>query len=160
MIRTWAREITLAATVFALMSCQQNSRDREIEAEIRGYYNALSARDWESFGSYFWPGATLATVWLPPRDSSRHLMVISVEEFIARAPEGPDSKPIFEEKPTAITLTASNDLAQAWVHYEARFGDPEDVSEWMGIDAFTLLLHEGRWKIVSISYSSAEDAAR
>jgi hypothetical protein len=44
------------------------------------------------------------------------------------------------------------DLAQAWVRYRARFGDPGEVSEWEGMDAFTLLRHGGRWGIVELVF--------
>jgi hypothetical protein len=48
-------------------------------------------------------------------------------------------------------------LAQAWVSYRARFGDPGDVTEWEGIDAFTLIRHEGQWKISSLAYLSKDE---
>jgi len=47
------------------------------------------------------------------------------------------------------------DLAQVWANYKARFGEPGDVAEWSGVDAFTLMKHDGRWKIVSLAYSAA-----
>jgi hypothetical protein len=45
-------------------------------------------------------------------------------------------------------------LAQAWVRYQARFGDLGDVREWNGLDAFTLMQHEGRWRIVALAFAS------
>jgi hypothetical protein len=37
----------------------------------------------------------------------------------------------------------------------ARFGDSTDVATWRGIDAFTLMKHDGRWRIVSLAYTDA-----
>ena len=54
---------------------------------------------------------------------------------------------------TDARITRSGNLAQAWVHYHARFGDPGELMEWSGIDAFTLLYHDGEWKIVEIVYT-------
>jgi hypothetical protein len=48
-------------------------------------------------------------------------------------------------------------LAQAWVRYGARFGDPGDVQEWEGIDSFALMQLDGRWKIAALVFAS-EDA--
>ncbi len=134
----------------------QDSLQQEILAELQSYYDDLSARDWEAFARHFWPGATMATVWPPPGDSALRLMLIPVEEFIAHAPEGPGSKPIFEERPLKTQITVHGNLAQAWAHYEARFGEEGQIMEWRGIDAFTLLQHEGRWKIISVSYTSED----
>jgi hypothetical protein len=53
-------------------------------------------------------------------------------------------------------VSANNDIAQVWAAYDARFGDPGDVQEWSGIDAFTLLRFEGRWRISSIAYMSTD----
>ncbi|MBW3554544.1 MAG: nuclear transport factor 2 family protein [Gemmatimonadetes bacterium] len=54
-----------------------------------------------------------------------------------------------------VAVTIEGPLAQAWARYEARFGDPGDVAEWSGIDAFTLMKHDGRWRIVSLAYAPA-----
>ncbi len=82
------------------------------------------------------------------------MVASSISDFVAQVPRGPGSKPIFEERMTRAEVRAVNDLAQVWVHYTARFGEPGEVEEWFGIDAFTLLKHQGRWKIVSPVYSA------
>ncbi len=78
----------------------------------------------------------------------------SIDEFIAQAPQGPGSKEIFEEWIIDVQLRVSGNLAQAWVRYGARFGDPGDISEWEGIDAVTLINHDGNWKIASLAFAS------
>jgi len=44
-----------------------------------------------------------------------------------------------------------------WARYTARFGDPGSVRTWKGIDAFTLMRHEGRWRIVSLAYTDVPE---
>lgn len=126
----------------------------EILAELQEYYADFSARDWEAFSNHFWPGATITTVWQPPGETGERVVVTSIPEFVEQAPEGPGSREIFEEEMTSADLRVTGNLAQAWARYSARFGDPGDVAEWEGTDAFTLLRHEGRWKIVSLVFAS------
>ena len=125
--------------------------------ELETYYADFSARDWAAFADHFWPDATLTAVWQPPGESSERVVATSVPEFVAKAPEGPGSATVFEEWMTAATLrVTSNGLAQAWVDYEARFGEPDALMEWSGIDAFTLMRHDGRWRITSLAYVAAQ----
>ena len=128
----------------------------EVRAELLSYYADFSARDWEKFAGHFWPGATLTTVWQPPGEPAPRVVVTSIPEFIAKAPEGPGSKPIFEEKMTSAEMRIHGNLAQVWARYEAKFGEPGQVMEWSGIDAFTLMKHGGRWRIVSLAYAGEE----
>lgn len=124
--------------------------------ELDSYYADFSARNWERFSSHFWPGATITSIWQPPGADSERVVVTPVPEFVARAPEGPGSRQIFEEERLGAQMRISGRLAQVWARYRARFGDPGDVAEWEGIDAFTLMRHQGRWKIVSLVFASDE----
>ena len=126
----------------------------EVVRELRNYYHDFSARDWEAFADHFWPNATLATLWTPPGAESLELQASTVPEFVAKAPEGPGSATIFEEWMTSAEIHVDGDLAQVWALYGARFGEPDDLVEWSGTDAFTLLQHEGRWRIVSLAWAS------
>lgn len=126
----------------------------EILAELEGYYADFSARDWVRFRDHFWSGATLTAVWQPPGEDTERVVITSLDDFVARAPEGPGSREIFEERMLEAEVTVQGALAQVWARYEARFGDPGDVREWTGIDAFTLMRHDGRWRIVSLSYAN------
>lgn len=131
--------------------------DPAAEADVRAlldrYYGDFSARDWDRFADHFWPGAILSTLWQAPGDSVPSVFVSTVPEYVARAPEGPGSQPIFEERLLEARVTVEGSLAQVWARYEARFGSPGDVMEWTGVDAFTLLRHDGRWRIVSLAYA-------
>jgi hypothetical protein len=124
--------------------------------ELRSYYRDLSARNWLAFSDHFWPGATIATRWQPAGEDSLRVWTTTVPEFVAAAPMGPDSRAIFEESMLDARIRLVGDLAQAWVTYRARFGDPGAVEEWEGVDAFTLLQHAGRWRIVSLTFGRTD----
>ncbi len=126
----------------------------EVLAELRQYYADFSARDWEAFASHFWKGASITTVWQLPGEPAERVVVTSIPDFVAQAPAGPGSKPIFEEKMTGAEVRVFQNLAHVWARYDARFGDQGSVMEWSGIDAFTLMKHEGRWKIVALVFSA------
>jgi hypothetical protein len=124
---------------------------------LRAYYRDFSARDWEAFQDHFWPGATITTIWQQPGDDSARVHVSTIDAFVAQAPQGPGSRSIFEESMLSSRIRVTGTLAQAWVRYRARFGDPGDVMEWEGTDAVTLLRHEGRWRIVALVFASDAD---
>jgi hypothetical protein len=123
-----------------------------ILAELRTYYRDFSARNWTAFAGHFWPGADLTTIWQPPGEDSARVVATSVPDFVAQAPRGPGSRAIFEERMLEARITTTGDLAQAWVRYRATFGNPGQVSEWEGTDAFTLLRHHGQWRIAALAF--------
>ena len=60
---------------------------------------------------------------------------------------------MFSEELVSADIRVTGGLAQAWVRYRARFGDPGDIAEWEGTDAFSLLAVDGQWKIVSLAFA-------
>ena len=131
----------------------QDINEEEILTVITVYYKDFSDRNWEKFSKHFWDRATLTTVWQPSDEDSPRVISVTVPEFVEQAHLGPDSKPIFEEKMTNAEVRVYKILAHVWAHYDARFGDPGNITEWKGIDAFTLIKHEGKWKITSLAYT-------
>lgn len=161
--RTWGAVAAMGLAVAAWAGIPDGARAQAtkiagnraaVRAELEAYYEDLSARDWEAFADHFWPDGTLATVWRPPDEDRERVETITVEEFIERAPRGPGSKEIFEERMTSLEIRLSLPIAQARARYEARFGDPGNVREWKGTDVFTLVRHEQRWRIVSVAYAA------
>ena len=124
-----------------------------VVAVVTAYYNDFSARDWDAFASHFWPGADITTVFPPPGDSVPRVVIMPVPDFVARAPEGPGSREVFEERPEHIEVDVRGDIAVVWVRYRARFGDPGDVREWAGTDMFTLVRYDDVWKIVELAFT-------
>ena len=130
----------------------------EAEAELRNrverYYATLTARNWEAYRDFFWPEATLTTVWQPPGEDAPRVVMTSIEQFIENTDQGPDSKPIFEENLLGQDARLLENLGQVWARYEARFGDSTNVMTWRGVDAFTWMRHDGEWRIVSMAYTN------
>lgn len=122
-------------------------------AELERYYRDFSAREWEAYAGHFWPGATLTTVWAPPGESGPRVVATTVPDFVRQAPMGPGSQPIFSERMLDADVRLHGNLAQAWARYEVRFGTADSIATWRGIDAFTLMAHDGRWRIVSLAYT-------
>lgn len=160
------RGLAVAAMLLGWASClrpePETSADGAVRAQLIRYYDALSARDWERLPTSFWPNATLTTIWRPPDEPEQRVWTTTVPAFIAAAPEGPDSQPIFEERPVSMEVRVDGRLASAWVRYRARFGSPDALACWTGTDLFTLIRQDREWRIVSIAYDGDEgsDAAR
>lgn len=125
----------------------------EVREMLKSYYATFSDRDWDRFQDHFWPGAIMTTIWMPPGEEVERVVATTVPEFVAQAPLGPGSKEVFEERMESASIRVDGNLAQAWARYEARFGDPGEIMEWTGIDAFSLLKHGGTWRIVSLTYA-------
>lgn len=123
-------------------------------AELRAYYRDLSARDWSALRDHFWSGGTITTIWRPVGEERERVVVQTAAEFAEAGPEGPGSREIFEEEMVSHRIDAdgSAGVATVWADYRARFGDPGDVTEWEGTDVFTLLRHDGRWRIASLVF--------
>lgn len=122
-------------------------------SELRSYYADFSARDWDAFARHFWPGATLTTVWQPAGEPRPRIVATTVPAFVEQAPAGPGSKPIFEDRLLGADIRVHGGLAHAWARYAVRFGDSASVATWRGIDAFTLMWHDGRWGITALAYT-------
>lgn len=127
---------------------------QDILGFVSAYYDALSDRDWDRFADHFWPAATIVTIWQPPGEASERVHSSTVQQFIDRAPEGPGSREIFEERMTAARVHVHGNLATVFARYHARFGDPGDIMEWDGTDSFSLMRFEGRWRIVALSFAA------
>lgn len=148
------RSARAVALLVMLAACADEAEEAAVRDAVVRYYDRLSARDWDGLRASFWPDASLSTVWQPPGESSPRVVMTPIGEFIALAPEGPDSRSIFEERPLEVDVRAVAGVATAWVRYAARFGDPGDVTCWTGTDAITLLRHDGAWRIASLAYAN------
>jgi hypothetical protein len=125
-----------------------------VEALLKQYYNDMTARDWKKYRAHFWDNGTITTVWKHPNDSTAKVDVTTIDDFVKETPAGPDSQPIFEEIMKSSKISVQGNIAEAWVEYDAKFGTKENQTEWSGTDVFTLLRHNGEWKIVSLVFES------
>ena len=139
----------------------QQTRLTDVEKLLTGlvndYYDDMSRRDWSAYRTYFWDNATITTVWQAPDDSIAQVHVITIDEFIAQTPNGPDSQPIFEEQPTTIRTDIQGNLAVVWADYDAKFGSQDSLMTWSGTDMFSFLRSNNEWKIVSLTFEPEQD---
>ena len=131
-----------------------SSEDAALEKILEEYYRDMSNRDWEKYRGYFWDDATITTAWKKPGESATRVHIITIDEFIVATPQGPDSQPVFSEKMKTASIHIRNNLADAWVEYDAEFGKPDSLMKWSGTDVFTFLRNEGKWKIVSLVFEN------
>lgn len=125
-----------------------------VGAMLKQYYQDMTDRDWSQYRSHFWENATLTTEWQKPGDTVSRVHVITIDEFIREAPNGPGSAPVFEERMTGSKVEIRGNLATVWAKYEAKFGQPDHLEQWSGLDVFSLMKHEGQWKIVSLVFEA------
>ena len=167
---TWVRKEQRSAQYYGLRNdyqwCMSDKTRDPVEALQQAFGDDLDVvtmlalepkpvdRDWTRFQDHFWPGATLTTVWAPDPEEGERVVVTTIPDFVAQAPLGPGSREVFEERMVSARLEIAGGLAQAWVRYDARFGDPGAIVEWSGIDAFNLIRHQGQWRIVSLAYAA------
>jgi hypothetical protein len=125
----------------------------EVYNALRGYYAALTSRDWRLLGTHFWPRATITTIRVPPGDTAERVHTLSIEEFVAGA--GSVRAAVFSTEPVRASIVTYGDLADAWVTYRARVGAaPGAVAAHHGIDAFHLMRREGRWRIAGLAFQN------
>lgn len=132
----------------------RSAAEAEVLTMLERYYGDLSSQDFDLLRRDFWPEATLTTTWKADDADAPEVKVITIDEFIAEAPNGPGSRSIFEERMTSADVRVQGTIAQVWANYEARFGDPGDIMEWSGIDAFTLFHHDGEWRIAALVFAA------
>lgn len=132
---------------------QNQGQVNELTSLIEEYYKTMSNRNWPEYQEMFCEEGTLTTVWSDSTGVERQIHTSTIQDFVASTAEGPDSQPIFEERPLNIEVEVKGILANAWVRYEAKFGSKESLMEWTGYDLFSFINHEGKWKIVSIVFA-------
>ena len=152
--------LVILGSLLFLSSCDNNNSAngnteiKEVENFIVEYYEVMSSRNWSAYQDFFADKAILTTVWHESSDADPQIFTNTISEFVAQTANGPDSKPIFEEKPLTIEVELKNNLASVWAKYEAKFGSANELVEWEGYDLFSLLKHNDKWYITSITYLS------
>jgi len=148
--------VNLGSAVAQAPNSQAGSRTDSLRAEVvaalEEYYDALSDRDWDRFRRTFWGGGIITALWGGPQGGEPSARTQSVADFIAAAPSGPGSREIFEEQMITAEVDVRGAIANVFVRYRARFGDPGDLSAWEGVDSFVLMKARGEWRIVALTF--------
>ena len=125
----------------------------EVYAVVRGYYAALTSRDWRLLGSHFWPRATITTVRVAADDSVPGVQTLAIEDFVAGA--GQAEARVFTDEALRANIVTYGALADAWVTCHVRVGaTAQTVVNRYGIDAFHLMKLGGQWRIVSLAFQN------
>jgi hypothetical protein len=118
----------------------------EVIAAVELMYDDLSSRRWEALATHFLPEASL--VFATPEGPKR----MAPDKFIEMVKKNVEGKEIFEERmDTGAAVWSHQDLASVWSPFQGREGNGQDVREWSGIDSFTMLKVEGRWRISHVA---------
>jgi hypothetical protein len=128
--------------------------DAPLVALLEGYYADFGARNWTAFAGHFWPGATIATIRKPVGAPRETVVVTLVDEYVTSASSaGANATPI-TIKLTARDVRRDGILAQVFARFDANVQAQGELHTWHGVDAFTLMKHDGEWRIASLVIGS------
>ena len=129
-----------------------------VDAIMAAVYDVISGpagqpRDWDRFRSLFIDGARLM-----PLSATQGVIVLSPEDYIARAGASLIENGFFEQELARVTEEYGG-VVHAFSSYAARraLNDPEPFLR--GINSFQLAHFQNRWWVVSILWRS-EDGTR
>lgn len=119
----------------------------EIAAAVEGMYDDLSSRRWDALEAHFLPGASLVF------ETDSGVKRMTPAEFIETVRKSAEGKEIFKEEMTHAWIQSHGNLAIVWSNFLGQVGDAREVKTWSGVDAFTLVKVNGRWKVSQIAVS-------
>lgn len=130
--------------------------DAPLLALLERYYADFGSRNWDGFSRHFWPGATIATIRKPPGAAHETVVVTLVDEYVTDA-RGLSSNSV----PITVTLSARDVrvdgmIAQVLARFEASTQSQSERHAWHGVDAFTLVLHDGEWRIAALAVGGGQ----
>ncbi len=131
------------------------------EATVQLMYELLCGpadeeRDWETFRSLFWPGATFI-IARPSPDGEVDAGQWDVEDFIEAA-SAEYAEAGFWEWQVWSRIDAWGTIAQVWSTYESRYGSEDGEPAGRGINAVQLVRFDGNWLITGVVFD-IEDMA-
>ena len=143
-----------APTAEPAASAVAAAADAPLVALLEGYYADFGAHNWTAFAGHFWPGATIATIRKPVGAPRETVVVTLVDEYVANAGgAGVDTTPI-AIKLTARDVRVDGFLAQVLARFDANLEAKGEHHTWHGVDAFTLMKHDGEWRIAALVIGS------
>lgn len=119
----------------------------EVIAAVELMYDDLSERRWDALEAHFMPDSSL--LFAMPTGPRR----MAPKAFVELVKKNVEGKDVFEERMTHAWVRTHGNLAVVWSSFAGREGNGEDVRLWSGVDAFSLVKTEGRWKIAQITVS-------
>jgi len=121
--------------------------DREVAAAVDVIYEDLSERRWDALEAHFLPEASL--VFSTPKGPTR----MSPPKFIEMMQKNLEGKTVFGERMAHAWVRTHGAMAMVWSTFEGRLGTETEVKTWAGVDCWTLVNVQGRWKISQVTVS-------
>jgi hypothetical protein len=127
----------------------------EVYDVLERFYRDFAHGDWSSMGERFWPGASVIAIRRREQDGEKQVVTESIEACIERL-----RAQVSRTKPLEITfdeyrIEPTGAIAQASIKYSAIDTSGDAPQSWSGTDAFTLVRHEGEWRIASLVFGSS-----
>jgi|SRR5688572_22870088 hypothetical protein len=139
--------VLLASCVGPPSKSGPDTATAEVIAAVELMYDDLSERRWDALAAHFMPDSSL--VFAMPIGPRR----MNPAAFVEMVKKNVEGKDVFEERMTHAWVRTHGNLAVVWSSFAGREGNGEDIRMWSGVDAFTLVKTEGRWKISLITVS-------
>ena len=118
----------------------------ELAAAVELMYDDLSSRRWDALAAHFLPEASV--VFSTPK-GPRRMTPPAFIEMVSKKVEGLE---VFEERMQYPAWVRDyGDVAVVWSTFAGKEGSKDNVRTWTGVDAFTLMKVDGRWKISHIA---------
>jgi hypothetical protein len=129
-------------------------QEREVRQLLDAFYRDFAAGDWPRVADHFWPGATLVTIRSPSLGAPPTVVVLRIEDYVARQGAGGRAAPLKLEMRTQRIETLGS-IGSAVAQYDALDPSGAQSQGWRGADMFSLVLHDGQWRIAALVFEGA-----
>jgi len=124
----------------------EDPRHQQVERFVRTYFRTWSNRDTEGYDACFLPKASIQFI-----DSEGQLSTYTRAQFVASQRKyHRTARHRMTEVAESIDIRFESKLARAVVHWKLTAGPTTDF----GYDHFTLIKHEGEWRIINLVFYS------
>jgi hypothetical protein len=132
----------------------------EVYDVLERFYRDFAHGDWNAMQERFWPGASVIAIRTreqrgDKQGGDKQVVNEPIESCIERLRAN-----VARAKPLEIALiehriVPTGSIAQASIQYSAVDKSGDAPQGWSGTDAFTLVRHEGQWRIASLAFGSS-----
>lgn len=148
-------------SLFALPLALLIQTNAELSATVKDIYAVISgpagkARDWDKFRGLFADGAQMRVIG-KQKDGPTRAFMFTPEDYVKRSGPMLEKEGFFEREISNKTWIYG-DLAQVWSTYESRHLADDAKPFARGINTMTFAKLDGKWKIVSISWTDENSA--
>ncbi len=143
------------AVVVADPTLPVSNEDPDVRSLLEEYYRDYAAGNGAALAEHFWPEATMATIRGRALGDGSSVVVMRVNDYV-RQHMGAGAR----ATPLRISLESSRietigSVASAVTYYRAVDPSGQESQSWRGADLFSLVRHEGRWRIASLVFEGA-----